>query len=105
MRTIWGIDCNGVAYLTFVFRKGVLFLRVQRILRLNGVGFLAQMYLAVATGLSVIDRAINLKVPVNVRLVSLLNVNVTVGDFFESAKVPIIVPVESVMFPDKSPLG
>ena len=61
MRTIWGIDCNGVAYLTFVFRKGVLFLCVQRILRLNGVGFLAQMYLAVATGLSVIDRGIKLE--------------------------------------------
>ena len=61
MRTIWGIDCDGVAYLTFVFRKGVLFLRVQRILRLNGVGFLAQMYLAVATGLRVIDRGIKLE--------------------------------------------
>ena len=61
MRTIWGIDCNGVAYLTFVFRKGVLFLCVQRILRLNGVGFLAQMYLAVATGLCVIDRGLKLE--------------------------------------------
>ena len=61
MRTIWGIDCDGVAHLTVVFRKGVLFLRVQRILRLNGVGFLAQMYLAVATGLSVIDRGIKLE--------------------------------------------
>ena len=61
MRTIWGIDCDGVAYLTFVFRKGVLFLRVQRIHRLNGVGFLAQLYLAVATGLCVIDRGIKLE--------------------------------------------
>ena len=61
MRTIWGIDCDGVAYLTVVFRKGVLFLRVQRILRLNGVGFLAQLYLAVATGLSVIDRGLKLE--------------------------------------------
>ena len=61
MRTIWGIDCDGVAYLTVVFRKGVLFLRVQRILRLNGVGFLAQMYLAVATGLCVIDRGLKLE--------------------------------------------
>ena len=61
MRTIWGIDCDGVAYLIFVFRKGVLFLRVQRILRLNGVGFLAQLYLAAAIGLSVIDRGIKLE--------------------------------------------
>ena len=61
MRTIWGIDCDGVAYLTVVFRKGVLFLRVQRILRLNGVGFIAQMYLAVATDLSVTDRGIKLE--------------------------------------------
>ena len=61
MRTIWGIDCDSIAYLTFVFRKGVLFLRVQRILRLNGVGFLAQMYLAVATGLCVIDRGLKLE--------------------------------------------
>lgn len=63
------------------------------------------MYLAVATGLSVIDRGIKLEGAGERPTCVVTKCKCDCRGFFESAKVPIIVPVESVMFPDKSTLG